>query len=248
MNTRAQTPVGPRPAAGGARPAMPALKTAGLIDWIERLGNRLPHPFWLFVYLTVAVAAFSALAASLGLGVAHPATGAPLAVRSLVSREGLTWWLGSALENVAQFRPIPLVLTMLLGIGVAERSGFLTACIRRLMTHVPRAAVPVAGVFVGIRGNLADDASWLVIPPPAAAVYQAAGRHPVAGFCAGLADMGAGYTANLFVAGTDVLPGNAERRAALVRSLGFFGQSGAQARALRPHASGLHVLCRRDMR
>lgn len=193
----------------------------GLIGAIERIGNRLPHPFWLFVWLTLGLAVLSAALGGAGLGAAHPTTGKLEPVRNLLSREGLGWFLGSALENVAGFRPIPLVLVMLVGIGLAEKAGLLTALIRRVMAALPAAAAPAAVVFVGINGNLASDACYLIVPPLGAAAFLAAGRHPVAGLCAGLAGTGAGYTANLFVAGTDVLTSGISTQAARLVRPGF---------------------------
>ncbi|MBI4622484.1 MAG: AbgT family transporter [Verrucomicrobia bacterium] len=183
---------------------------------IERLGNALPHPFWIFVGFTIALAVLSAAGAALEGAVRHPATGEVQPIRSLFSREGLGWLLANALENVARFRPLSLVLTMLVGIGLAERTGFFEAAIRRLMTGVPPAFVPAMVVFAGILANIASDVSYLIMPPLGAAVFAAAGRAPLAGFCAALAGTGAGYTANLLIAGTDVLSAGITTQAAQI--------------------------------
>lgn len=198
-----------------ATPA-PAGAAGRVLARLEQIGNALPHPFWLFVWLTLALAALSAAGAALGLAVPHPATGKTEAVRSLLSREGLGWLLGGALDNVAQFRPLPLVLVLLVGIGLAERTGFFEAAIRRLMAGAPRALVPAVVVFASILGNIASDVSYLILPPLGATVFAAAGRPPLAGFCAALAGVGAGYTANLFVAGTDVLSAGITTQAAQI--------------------------------
>jgi aminobenzoyl-glutamate transport protein len=194
----------------------PPYSVSGLIGWTERVGNRLPHPFWLFVLLTVLLAVLSAVAGAAGLAVRHPVTGGLEPVRNLLSREGLGWLLGSALANVAEFRPLSLVLVMLVGIGLAERTGFLECAIRRLLADVPGRLVAPAVVFAGILGNAASDVSYLILPPLGALVFSAAGRNPLAGFCAALAGTGAGYTANLFVTGTDVLTAAISAEAARV--------------------------------
>ncbi len=196
--------------------SLPSPSVSGFIGWTERVGNRLPHPFWLFVQLTAGLAVLSALAGAAGLAVSHPVTGGLEPVRSLLSREGLGWLLGSALANVAEFRPLSLVLVMLVGIGLAERTGFLECAIRRLLADVPGRLVAPAVVFAGILGNAASDVSYLILPPLGALVFGAAGRNPLAGFCAALAGTGAGYTANLFVTGTDVLTAAISTEAARV--------------------------------
>lgn len=190
----------------------------GFPGTLARLGNRLPHPFWIFVHLTGALAVLSAIAAAAGLEVRHPLTGAIEPVRNLLSRDGIGWLLTHALENIAAFRPLSLVLVMLVGIGLAERTGLFECAIRALMTVAPPRLVPAAVVFAAILGNVASDVSYLILPPLGAMVFAAAGRPPLAGFCAALAGVGAGYTANLFVAGTDVLSAGITTQAAqLVR-------------------------------
>lgn len=197
-------------------PTIPTPSSSGVLGWIERWGNRLPHPFWIFVYLTAALAVFSACGAAGGLAATHPLTGASEPVRSLLSRAGVDWLLGHALENVAQFRPLSLVLVMLVGIALAERTGLLAGTIRRLLTRAPRAWVPAAVVFFAILGNVASDVSYLILPPLGAAVFLAADRSPLAGFCAALAGTGAGYTANLLVTGTDIITAGITTQAAQV--------------------------------
>lgn len=201
--------------------SVPRSSVSGFIDWTERIGNRLPHPFWLFVYLTLFLAVLSALAAAVGLAVRHPVTAELEPVRSLLTREGVDWLLGSALQNVANFRPLSLVLVMLVGIGLAERTGLIEGAIRRLVLRVRRGFVPATVIFAAILGNLASDVSYLILPPLGALVFGAAGRPPLAGFCAALAGVGAGYTANLFVAGTDVLTAGITTQAVQVVRPGF---------------------------
>lgn len=74
-----------------------------------------------------------------------------------------------------------------------------------MMLHVPKAIISYSVVFVGILGNLASDAAWVIIPPVGALIFMAAGRHPLAGFAAAAAGVGSGFTANLMIAGTDAL-------------------------------------------
>ena len=109
------------------------------------------------------------------------------------------------LTNFTSFKPLGLVLAMMLGIGLAEKVGLLEAGIRKTILNAPKSIVTYAVVFTGIMGNLASDAAFVVIPPLAAMVFYAVGRHPLAGLAAGFAGTGAGFTANLIIAGTDAL-------------------------------------------
>lgn len=177
----------------------------GFLKMVEVVGNKLPHPFMLFVYLALAMMVLSAVLAAMDIRVLHPGKGEEVAIKSLLSAEGIHWILTNMLKNFTNFAPLGLVLGMTLGIGLAERVGLIQAVLRQMILKVPSRIVTFAVVFTGILGNLASDASFVIIPPLAAMVFLALGRHPLAGLAAGFAGVGSGFTANFFVAGTDAL-------------------------------------------
>ena len=181
----------------------PQLEQKGILKWIEKVGNKLPHPFMLFVYLCLIIMVLSAVLA--GVSVVHPGDGKTIVVQSLLTQEGFHWMLTSAVKNFTEFPPLGLVLGMVLGIGLAERVGLIEAVLRKMMSGVPKQLLSFSVVFVGVLGNLASDAAWVIIPPIGALLFLAAGRHPIAGFAAAAAGVGSGFTANLFIAGTDAL-------------------------------------------
>ncbi|MFS0786500.1 AbgT family transporter [Shouchella sp. 1P09AA] len=176
-----------------------------ILDTVERVGNKLPHPFMLFLYLAIAVIVFSAIIASLGVSFTHPGTGEETAVRSLVSAEGFMYILDSMISNFIGFTPLGLVLTMMLGIGLAQQVGLVETFIKSTILRAPTKLVTIAIVTTGIVGNIASDAAYVLIPPLGAMIFYALGRHPLAGMAAGFAGVGAGFTANFIPAGTDVL-------------------------------------------
>src|SRR5699024_4373553 len=124
---------------------------------------------------------------------------------NLLSGAGLQFILTSMLENFTGFAPLGLVLAMMLGIGLAEKVGLLDYAIRKTILKSPPALVTYTVVFVGIMGNLASDAAAVIIPPLGALVFYKLGRHALDGLAAGFAGSGAGFTANLLIAGTDVI-------------------------------------------
>ena len=58
---------------------------ASMIDRIERLGDKVPHPFYLFIFLCFSVMLLSWLFSFIGGGVTHPSTGEVVHVKSLIS-------------------------------------------------------------------------------------------------------------------------------------------------------------------
>ncbi|KYG58767.1 AbgT family transporter [Planococcus maritimus] len=177
----------------------------GFLNFIEKWGNRLPDPFFIFVYLAVFVVLLSWLVSSLGTTVVHPGTGEELAIQSLVSGEGIRYILAETINNFTGFAPLGLVLVMMLGIGLAERVGLMETAIKKSILNAPKSLVTYAVIFTGIMGNLASDAAFILVPPLAAMVFASVGRHPLAGLAAGFAGTGAGFTANILITGTDAL-------------------------------------------
>lgn len=186
---------------------------AGWLGVVERLGNLLPHPVTLFALLAGVVVLVSAVATGLGWSVADPRPeGAPgrseegiLVARSLLSSTGLRWMVENVVPNFVNFVPLGTVLVALLGVGVAERSGLLSAAIRALVLAAPPKWVTFAVVLAGVLSNTASEAGYVVLVPLAAVIFHAFGRHPVAGLAAAFAGVSGGYSANLFLGTLDPL-------------------------------------------
>ncbi len=181
------------------------------MSWILRvltrlaeLGNRLPDPVTLFALLTLAVVLISALAAGVSEEVIQRDGGVlERSVRSLLSREGVRWFFDSAVTNFTGFAPLGKVLTVMLGIGVAERTGLVTAALRLLVQSVPASAITAAVVFAGVMSSMAADAGYVVLTPLGGVLFAGLGRHPLAGLAAAFAGVSGGYSANLLLTGLD---------------------------------------------
>lgn len=175
------------------------------LNGIEKAGNKLPDPFMLFVYLALFMILLSWVVSSFGVSVVQPGSGEEVAIKSLISAEGIQYMLTSMLENFTGFKPLGLVLAMMLGIGLAEKVGLIETAIKSTILKAPASLTTYAVIFVGILGNLASDAAFVIVPPLAAMVFYTVGRHPLAGLAAGFAGVGSGFTANIVIAGTDAL-------------------------------------------
>lgn len=179
--------------------------TDKFLNGIERVGNKLPDPFMLFIILFGITAVVSTAMAWAGISVRIPGSESVTEIRGFFTAEGLTWFTQNIGPNYLQFPPLTTVLPILLAVGVAEKSGMLAAMIRRAFGSAPRWALPYAVGVVGVLGSIMSDAAFVVIPPLAALVFKAAGRHPVAGLLGGFAAAGAGYSTTMLVTSLDAL-------------------------------------------
>jgi len=186
------------------------------LDIIERAGNALPHPFLLFIYITIILGIISAIVSWAGVEVINPSNKSVIKANNLLSADGLRWLLTNAVKNFTNFAPLGLVLTMMLGIGLAEKVGFMSALMRKTMTGAPVWAVSLTVFFIGINGNIASDASIIIIPAIAATVYQSMGKNPLVGLLAGYAAANCGFSANILIAGTDSLLAGITQEAARI--------------------------------
>ncbi len=190
------------------------------LTFVEWLGNLLPHPVTLFAIFALGALLLSAVASWAGLSVADPRPGREgemLEVTNLLSGEGIRWVGQSMVTNFSGFTPLGTVLVALLGVGVAEKSGLLTAIVRALVLNAPKPLVTLVVVFAGVVSNTASEMGYVVLIPLAMAIYHSLGRHPFAGLAAAFSGVSAGYSANILIGTVDpLLAGITEEAAQLI--------------------------------
>ena len=179
------------------------------LDAVEWLGNLLPHPVSLFALLCGAVLIISGVAGWLGVSVedVRPTAedGARIYAISLLNAEGLRRIVENLVTNFTGFVPLGTVLVALLGVGVADKSGLLSAVVRTLVLRAPKQLVTVAVVFAGVISTTASEMGYVVLVPLAGVVFYGLGRHPLAGMAAAFAGVSGGYSANLLIGTVDAL-------------------------------------------
>lgn len=180
-------------------------RTARALDFIERLGNRLPNPITLFLLLAIAVLIASWVCARLGVTAIHPKDGSTIAVVNLLDGPGIRRIFTDALKNFMGFAPLGFVLAVMIGVGVAEATGLIGVVLRGFVTTIPRRFLTLAIVFAGVNADLAADAGVIILPPLAGMLFASVGRHPLAGIAAAFAGVAGAFSSNLVPTMIDVL-------------------------------------------
>lgn len=184
------------------------------INGVEKLGNKLPHPFWLFVSLIIIVLVLSFVMSKLGVEVKYlqasrVATEAPeevtVVVNNLLSKENIRDLFTNFTSIYSGFAPLGLVMIMMLGVGMLEQTGMLSALIRKTIMGAPSSMLIFIIALVGVNANLASDAGVIIVPTVAGAVFKSMGINPWIGVISGYAAANGAYSASLFIAGTDAL-------------------------------------------
>ncbi|WP_306395699.1 AbgT family transporter [Telluria beijingensis] len=170
-----------------------------ILNFIEVAGNRLPDPAILFALLLAVVWATSWAMSGLVFDDIDPRTGQALEIRNLLAPTALTDFMAKMVNTFVTFPPLGVVLVAMLGLGVAEYTGFINAGLRKILAVTPMFLLTPVLIGVGILSHIAVDAGYVLVIPLGAVIFYAAGRHPLAGIAAAFAGVSGGFSCTFFV-------------------------------------------------
>ena len=179
--------------------------SGGLLGWIERIGNKLPDPAILFLLALIVVWILSALLAPIEFTEINPRDGEPIRVQNLLTGDSMTTFLSNLVATFTGFAPLGVVLVAMLGVGVADGSGYIHAAIKMMLARTPRLLLTPMVILVGIISHSAVDAGYVLVIPLGGIIFMAAGRHPIAGIVAAFAGVSGGFGANPLPSALDPL-------------------------------------------
>ncbi|WP_428898461.1 aminobenzoyl-glutamate transport protein [Parelusimicrobium proximum] len=186
------------------------------LNFIEVVGNKLPHPVILFAVLALSVIILSWLCSMLGITATHPTTHAVISPVNLLSKEGVQLILTKLVTNFTGFAPLGTVLVAIMGIGIAEHSGLLKTVLRSIVEAAPSSLITVVVVFSGVLSNMASDIGYVLLVPLGGIIFLSVGRHPIAGIAAAFAGVSGGFSANLLLGTIDPLVAGLSQEAARI--------------------------------
>ncbi len=179
-----------------------------ILNKVEYVGNKLPHPVTLFAILIAFILLLSMILD--GFSVLKPGTGGTtgipedlIVVQNLLTKEGLQRIFTSMVSVFATFPPLGMVMVVMLGIGLAENSGLITVALKVFVSKVPKSLITFTIVSAGMISSVAADAGYVVLIPMGAAIFMGMGRHPLAGLAAAFAGVSGGFGANILPTGLD---------------------------------------------
>ena len=170
-----------------------------LLDGVERIGNKLPDPAVLFLMLMLLVWVVSAWMSTMSFAELDPRSGEAIQVKNLLAGASITAFMAQMVNTFVTFHPLGVVLVAMLGLGVAEHTGFISAGLRSMLAVTPKRLLTPMLIAVGILSHVAVDAGYVLVIPLGAVIFYAAGRHPLAGIAAAFAGVSGGFSATFFV-------------------------------------------------
>src|SRR5919106_1042528 len=157
------------------------------LNTIERVGNKLPDPAVLFLLLLIITWIFSALLAPVQFSEIDPRSGRPILINNQLTGTSIATFMANLVTTFTGFHPLGVVLGALLGVGVAEHTGFINAALKGLLSFTSVKLLTPMLILVAIVSHTAADAGYVLVIPLGGVIFYTAGRHPLAGIAAAFA-------------------------------------------------------------
>lgn len=186
------------------------------LNAVERIGNKLPDPAALFLILLAVIWILSALLSNVQFAEIDPRSGKPIQINNQLTGAALATFLSTMVGTFTAFPPLGVVLVALLGVGVAEHTGFINASLKALLNFTPRLLLTPMLILVALLSHTAADAGYVLVIPLGGVIFYAAGRHPLAGIAAAFAGVSGGFSANFVPSSIDPLLAGLTQSAAQV--------------------------------
>ena len=192
--------------ASGKVPPQPRQSVADrVLNFIERNGNRLPSPAMLFLYCLLLTIVLSLVFSMMTFDMVDPRSGQAITINNLLNGDYLAQFMASSVKTFTSFPPLGVVLVAIMGVGVAESSGFISTTLKKLLRATPTRFITPMVVLIGAISSIASDAGYVLVIPMGGIIFYAAGRHPLAGLAAAFAGVSGGFSAGLVPSAIDPL-------------------------------------------
>ncbi|CAM4389478.1 AbgT family transporter [Pseudoalteromonas ostreae] len=184
---------------------MPTGLVARFLNFVERVGNKLPDPAIIFLFAMLLIWVLSWWFSGVTFDAIDPRTGEAIIINNMLASDSLATFLSSMVKTFTGFAPLGVVLVAMLGVGVAEHSGFINTGLKLMLKVTPKKLLTPSIILVAIVSHTATDAGYVLVIPLAGVIFYAAGRHPLAGIAAAFAGVSGGFGANFIPSGIDPL-------------------------------------------
>lgn len=176
-----------------------------ILNFIERNGNKLPSPAMIFLYGLMITFVASLVFSLVSFDMIDPRSGLSIVVNNLITPTYIANFIASMVTTFTSFPPLGVVLVAIMGVGVAEHSGFIGLTLKKLLHMTPTRFITPMVVLIGAISSIASDAGYVLVIPMGGIIFYAAGRHPIAGLAAAFAGVSGGFSAGLLPSPTDPL-------------------------------------------
>lgn len=124
-------------------------------------------------------------------------------VKNLFSLSGFKHIFTTAVSGFINYEPLPILIIVLIGIGVLEKSGFLETFFTVLTKNTKKNTVTFILIFISLLFSLLGNIGFVVMIPMGALLFKYGRRNPQGGIIATFASLAFGSSINIFLTATD---------------------------------------------
>src|SRR5574344_327104 len=169
------------------------------------------HPIMTFMILIILTIILSGVLSLLGLEATYTkvntVTGSYdqtlVVVESLFSLSGLKYIFSSTVSNFASFTPLSMLIIILIGIGIMEKSGFLKTTFTAITQHCQKKTITFVLVLICLILSIGGDLGYVIMIPLSALLFYYGRRNPLIGIVTSFAALTCGTGLSIFMTSID---------------------------------------------
>ena len=127
-----------------------------------------------------------------------------VAVENLLGFNGIKFLISNAAKNFLSFGPLISLLLSLIGITIAEATGFIEVFSKKYLKKLSKYALTFIIIFLATISSLINDVGYAILIPLVALIYFINGRNPILGIVTAFCGVSFGYGVSIFVGSTEV--------------------------------------------
>ena len=182
------------------------------------------HPTTVFLFLILLIIVISGILSALQMQgryyVINPINNelepTLITVVNLFSFDGFKFLISNASKNFLSFAPLSMLLLSLLGISIAEATGFIEALTKRHLSKIPKTTLTFIVILISTMSSLINEVGYAILIPLAALIYFINNRNPILGIITAFCGVSFGYGVSIFVGTMEVSLMNYTKEAAML--------------------------------
>ncbi len=124
-------------------------------------------------------------------------------VESLLSLSGIKYIFTSTVSNFTAFTPLSMLIIILIGIGIMEKSGFIKTTFTILTKYCKKYTITFWLVFLSVLMSITGDLGYVIMLPLSALMFSYGRRNPLLGIVATYAGLTCGSGINFLLTSID---------------------------------------------
>ncbi len=170
------------------------------------------HPITIFIILSILIVLLSGIFSTLEMQATYNTINVNrkeleptlVAVENLLSFDGLKFIISNATVNFLSFGPLSMLLLSLIGLTVAEGSGFIETLSRRHISKIPKSTLTFIVLLISVASSLINEVGYAILIPLTALIYFIIGRNPLLGIVTAFCGVAFASGVSIFVGSSEV--------------------------------------------